>query len=969
MPARVIFATALLAFIPELSPGDPPSSQPQADGAYEVEVLGRVQVAADQRSILKFVAAQSPQQLEPAAIESMCAKLGDPKFAVREAAERDLVRCGPAAAEALRKLTGNAPAEVARRVRSILARISASRSPEVVAALTAAVRLLASSRNPASVEALLNLLPHAGDDGLEEEIWFALDATAKSLGAFSPRPDWFTDPQPSRRAAAGFLAARRGPREWREKALALLHDPDPIVRYRVAQGMVGSADERAIPVLIALLESLPVRYAWQAEELLRWVAWADSPDELVGVGDLSARSKCRKAWEGWWARAGRSVRLASVFREPRRPILFFNGASLIGGDGTVRWTHPFARASLEVVQLLPNDRVLALATRELRTVNAAGVAVVYKPGVWECGLDGVPVWVYESPPAWVAQPPAVARRLADGRTVVAGLDATVVIPPGEQSGEAAPYAVAGAENGRRFFRPQSLRDGRLFGLIAEHHDQSNRFVSIAVAELDCRTGRELWRSPIPELAGLADATARVDGTMLVSHGIGAAVLIDRAGTKIRSWPGGSQPVFLTRNGGEVRYERGRRRFLWREGGRTVHEGYVSWTWEPRSWPVAQTVALGLADAFAPGADLSDNLTARVEALGGRNECIRWLAASALRQDFGPSAARAALKLLEALADELALRRDRTVPRPGAAEECARTLAALGPAGRSAAFRGCESPRPEVRAAAIQTLHAMRWADPAADRLGAWEQVKRACNDGDALVRRTALMAVLAFPEGSDAALDILIVALADPDRTSGPHGAPSVAGVAAGQVGTLVANSPRPFELAASRRTLAALLPATRGPDPRLAFSAASALGALMKADARLGSEVVAAFRENLGPRGNDASRWGTLCAIRPGCEELAPLVVAILASRPADIRLRCAAICACGSLGAAASAAQGQLARIAERGADPDERREVLSALRKTGLSDPEAVQRVKKIAESDSDLQIQSLAKEVLRASMKKQ
>src|SRR5690606_20902597 len=105
------------------------------------------------------------------------------------------------------------------------------------------------------------------------------------------------DTNPRRREAAGLLLARRGTPSQRELALPLLQDESERVRFRVAQGLIGSGDGRGIAPLVALLEKGALERAWQAEELLRWIAAETAPAELVGNGASKTRAACRIAWE------------------------------------------------------------------------------------------------------------------------------------------------------------------------------------------------------------------------------------------------------------------------------------------------------------------------------------------------------------------------------------------------------------------------------------------------------------------------------------------------------------------------------------------------------------------------------------------------------------------------------------------------------------------------------------------------
>ena len=123
------------------------------------------------------------------------------------------------------------------------------------------------------------------------------------------------DKQAARRALAACLVGRLGDGKQQDAVRKLLTDGDPTVRLRAAQGLLAARDKTVVPTLIALLEAKPVALAWQAEELLRWVAGEGAPAPVVGAGSARASGECRRAWEGWWRAQGAKVDLAQVEKD------------------------------------------------------------------------------------------------------------------------------------------------------------------------------------------------------------------------------------------------------------------------------------------------------------------------------------------------------------------------------------------------------------------------------------------------------------------------------------------------------------------------------------------------------------------------------------------------------------------------------------------------------------------------------
>jgi hypothetical protein len=209
------------------------------------------------------------------------------------------------------------------------------------------VRRLVKLHPEGTAQALLQFLPYAADEECEEEIWFGLDTLAKAEPQLvAALVGSLRDKIPIRRAAAGYLLARRGNGEQKTEAKKLLTDSDPLVRLRTAQGLLGAKDKDAIPVLIELLEKLRwTEEAWQAEEMLHWVAGNDAPEPTVGAGAPEARQKCLKAWDGWWQANAGKIDFAKLEQDYRRPglmlVLISNGdiknlthhLQLIGCDG------------------------------------------------------------------------------------------------------------------------------------------------------------------------------------------------------------------------------------------------------------------------------------------------------------------------------------------------------------------------------------------------------------------------------------------------------------------------------------------------------------------------------------------------------------------------------------------------------------------------------------------------------------
>ena len=171
---------------------------------------------------------------------------------------------------------------------------------------------------------MLAYLPHASWGEAEDETWRALEGLAGAPGNLHPLlAEALHDKLPPRRALAACLAARLGTPKQKDEVRKLLTDPAPRVRLRAAQGFLTAGDNCGVPTLIDLLETASVDIAWQAEELLHWLAEQRAPIQVVGVGTTEQRRLTIAAWRAWYEKQGSGLNVAQRLKEPRRPGLYF----------------------------------------------------------------------------------------------------------------------------------------------------------------------------------------------------------------------------------------------------------------------------------------------------------------------------------------------------------------------------------------------------------------------------------------------------------------------------------------------------------------------------------------------------------------------------------------------------------------------------------------------------------------------
>jgi HEAT repeat protein len=345
------------------------------------KLLQDTKVGTDAASLIAFLQKRSASDADLQGLDGLIRQLGDQNFGVRQQASRKLVGLGLAALPALRQAQADGDPERKRRVRSCIAQIA--KDSELALPL-AAVRLLVRQRAAGAAEALLRYLPFAGDEEVEEEIYYALDSLAVHQGKpEAPLVTALTDALPARRAVAACLVGWHGDAQQRAAVSKLLDDADSMVRLRAAQGLLAAHDKRAIPALVGLLDEPSVAVSWQAEELLHYVAGDESPGESIGAATDAARNKCRTAWETWLRVHGPKVNLAALDQTPRRP-----GLLLV----CEKYAWDNAMDSYWEVPAYGATCFGLAAAGGLAPWLELGAVHRKRERIWLCGCDGKPRW-------------------------------------------------------------------------------------------------------------------------------------------------------------------------------------------------------------------------------------------------------------------------------------------------------------------------------------------------------------------------------------------------------------------------------------------------------------------------------------------------------------------------------------------------------------------------------------------------
>ncbi|MCI0460552.1 MAG: PQQ-binding-like beta-propeller repeat protein [Gemmataceae bacterium] len=384
-------------------------------------------VGTEPAALVEFFRKRSLDATAQQELTRLVQQLGDRSWSARERATRALIEKGPPAVPFLRVAAESEFAETALRASRCIEKIKQGPGPALP---SAAARLLArASSDPdkkgASVKTsdviatLLNYVPFADDEGVEEEVLNSLTALSIRDSRLDPLfLSGLHDALPARRGASAFVLGRSGTREDCQAVQGLLRDEVLKVRLRAAQGLVAARARAAVPALIDLLGKAPDAWAWRVEELLQRIAHGKGPDLTASA---EGRKKAAGAWADWWREHESRVDLARASHEEQRLglTLIVEYDSNIGNrqgkawecgrDGNPRWVVKDLLGPMDA-QILPGGRIL-VAENNVSRVSERDLAT------------GKIIWQHN-----VANPVNV-QRLPNGNTFIASYNFFVELDP------------------------------------------------------------------------------------------------------------------------------------------------------------------------------------------------------------------------------------------------------------------------------------------------------------------------------------------------------------------------------------------------------------------------------------------------------------------------------------------------------------------------------------------------------------
>lgn len=230
-------------------------------------------------------------------LEKLVHQLGSDSFPLRQKAALELKAAGPRAIPFLQKGMQKADLEMTRRAEDCLGAIKSWSTQS-----RAAARLLALRRPEGAAAVVLDFLPLADDEILEDELVNTLAIVGLHKGKADPvLVKAVKDAAPAKRSAAARVLGGSTDAQHRLAVRPLLADADARVRLRAALALAKMQDGEAIPVLIDMLAESPPAQCQPMEAVLMELAgpWAPTVT-LLQDDDISRRIR-RGVWAAWWS--------------------------------------------------------------------------------------------------------------------------------------------------------------------------------------------------------------------------------------------------------------------------------------------------------------------------------------------------------------------------------------------------------------------------------------------------------------------------------------------------------------------------------------------------------------------------------------------------------------------------------------------------------------------------------------------
>jgi HEAT repeat protein len=432
-------------------------------GEADARLLREAHVSADDTSLLEFFKKRTLTNADRVELQRLIRLLGSESFEERERASHTLLSRGPLALRFLQEALRDPDPEIVRRADRCISEIEQGPGASLPAA---AARTLARRHPPEAMAALLEYVPFADDDTVEEEVLGAL----VSLAAQQEKNEAVLaralhDALTARRGAAAYVLGRSKDERDRAAVRPALKDTSAKVRFRAAQALIAAHEKEAVAALVDLLPSAPDDLAWQAEEILFRLAGEQAPQISSGDGSAPARQKQRDAWAAWWREHANTTDLARLEQEEPylglTVIAQMNTGKVweIGRDGKPRWTLDKLQGPIDA-QVLRGERVL--------------VAEYQGSRVTERDFQGHVLWEKT-----LTSNPLVCQRMPNGNTFIATYDKVLEVT--RDGREVYSHHPRGGAGVARIYGAQKLRNGHIVTVTLDG----------SVHEMDAATGKDV----------------------------------------------------------------------------------------------------------------------------------------------------------------------------------------------------------------------------------------------------------------------------------------------------------------------------------------------------------------------------------------------------------------------------------------------------------------------------------------------
>lgn len=382
-----------------------PAAEQDWQSGEDQRRLQKAGIDLKDESLLTYLQKQTPTQEDRARIQGLIQQMGARSWHDREQAFEKLAQEGRPALALLSEAQQSPDREIAWRAAKVMTKLEKAEADNLIAATA---RQLARQNPEGTVQALLNFIPWAKDEGERDVLLHSLVQAGIREKKVSDRIlQAIQSGSAGQRAAAAYVLGSTRPLPL-DKLSPLLKDPSVEVRFRAAHAMVLAKKKAGVGPLIRLLNEVPNdSWCWNIEDLL--FCMAEAKEAPLPLKDFTSKERLRatQEWRKWWAQRADTLKLDTIeFENPERGLTLY--CEYDGGRGGRVWlANAEGKQMWEVgglsgpndAQLLSRDRILVAERNGNR--------------VTERDTTGKILWEKKVPDSAIA-----AQRLRNGDTLI-----------------------------------------------------------------------------------------------------------------------------------------------------------------------------------------------------------------------------------------------------------------------------------------------------------------------------------------------------------------------------------------------------------------------------------------------------------------------------------------------------------------------------------------------------------------------